>query len=150
MGSTIETVNQGERCMPHIPTNPRLALAGILTVVVSIIGGGQIAAHHNPQSMTQHEMPSPTQAAGPADEAYHDAMQRMHDDMAMAFTGDPDVDFARGMIPHHQGAIDMAKAVLEYGQDPQIKKLAVDIIAAQEKEIEFLRDWLQRKGKAPG
>jgi uncharacterized protein (DUF305 family) len=136
--------------MSHIPTNPRRALAGTLAVMLSMIGGGQVAAHHNPQSRSQHEMPSHTQAAGPADEAYQDAMQRMHDDMDMAFTGDPDVDFARGMIPHHQGAIDMARAVLEYGRDPQIKKLAVDIIAAQEKEIEFLRDWLQRKGKAPG
>jgi uncharacterized protein (DUF305 family) len=66
--------------------------------------------------------------------------------MAIEFTGDPDVDFARGMIPHHQGAIAMAEAVLEYGQDPEIRALAEGIIAAQEQEIEFLRSWLAERG----
>jgi uncharacterized protein (DUF305 family) len=48
--------------------------------------------------------------------AYLAASEHMHRDMTLEFTGDPDVDFARGMIPHHQGAIDMARAVLAYGQ----------------------------------
>ena len=45
------------------------------------------------------------------------------------------------MIPHHQGAIDMAKVELKYGKDPELKKLAQDIIDAQEKEISFMKDW---------
>ena len=70
----------------------------------------------------------------------------MHKDMAITYTGDADVDFARGMIPHHQGAIDMAKIVLQHGKDPEIRKLAQDIIGAQEKEIAFLKEWLKKHG----
>jgi uncharacterized protein (DUF305 family) len=70
--------------------------------------------------------------------------------MAIEFTGDPDVDFARGMIPHHQGAIDMARALLEYGQDPEMRALAEAIIAAQEQEIAFLRSWLKKRGAKAG
>jgi uncharacterized protein (DUF305 family) len=59
---------------------------------------------------------------------------------------DIDVAFICGMIPHHQGAIDMAKAELQYGDDPWAKQLAQGIIAAQEKEIAEMKDWL---GKQP-
>lgn len=71
---------------------------------------------------------------------------RMHDGMMMAFTGDPDTDFARGMIPHHQGAIEMAEVVLEHGTDPEIRALAEEIIEAQEAEIQMLEDWLAEHG----
>jgi uncharacterized protein (DUF305 family) len=70
--------------------------------------------------------------------------------MAIEFTSDPDVDFARGMIPHHQGAIDMARVVLEHGQDPEIRALAEAIIAAQEEEIAFLRSWLEKRRQSGG
>ena len=70
----------------------------------------------------------------------------MHKDMDIAFTGDADADFARGMIPHHQGAIDMAKIVLQYGKDPEIRKLAQDVVNAQEAEIKFMREWLAKRG----
>ena len=72
---------------------------------------------------------------------------RMHSGMDITFTGDTDVDFARGMIPHHQGAIDMAQVILKYGKDPELRKLAEDIILAQEGEIAFMRKWLEKKGK---
>lgn len=76
---------------------------------------------------------------------YDDAMMKMHEDMAKATpTGDADTDFVTGMIPHHQGAIDMAKIEVEKGKDPEIKKLAQDIIKAQEKEIEFMNKWLEK------
>ena len=74
-------------------------------------------------------------------------MEKMHKDMMIEPTGDADVDFVQGMIPHHQGAVDMAKIVLKEGKDPEIKKFAQDIIDAQEKEIIFMKDWLKKHGK---
>jgi hypothetical protein len=98
----------------------------------------------------QRHAPGHTQGGDPAVEAFLAASERMHLGMAIEFTGNPDVDFARGMIPHHQGAIDMARAVLEYGRDPEIQELAEAIIAAQEKEIAFLRSWLKRRAEKAG
>jgi uncharacterized protein (DUF305 family) len=51
------------------------------------------------------------------------------------------------MIPHHQGAIDMAKVELQYGKDPQLRKLAQDVIAAQQKEIAFMQSWQAKHAK---
>lgn len=67
--------------------------------------------------------------------------------MGTVLTGDADKDFAQEMIVHHEMAVEMAKDVLAKGKDPEIKQLAEEVIAAQTKEIEFLRAWLAKQPK---
>lgn len=83
----------------------------------------------------------------PSSLAFHGVNQKMHEGMDIAFTGDADADFVRGMIPHHQGAVDMAKVVLAFGKDPQIRKLAEEIVKAQEGEIALMQEWLKKNAK---
>ena len=81
-----------------------------------------------------------------AEKAFKDVMDKMHMSMSMDYAGDPDVHFVKSMIPHHQGAIDMARVVLAHGKDAQIRKLAEEVIKAQEGEIAMMREWLKKKG----
>jgi len=67
------------------------------------------------------------------------AMKKMMSDMTVAPTGDVDADFVAMMVPHHQGAIDMAVAVLRHGRNPQIRRLAQEIIVTQQQEIAAMR-----------
>jgi uncharacterized protein (DUF305 family) len=79
--------------------------------------------------------------------AFKTANEKMHGGMNIPFSGNADVDFVKGMVPHHQGAVDMAKIVLEHGKDLALKKLARDIIKAQDKEIAFMQRWLAKNAK---
>ncbi|WP_267524133.1 DUF305 domain-containing protein [Campylobacter sp. MG1] len=77
----------------------------------------------------------------------NESMNKMHTKMnAGLVEKDPDLSFVVGMLPHHEGAVDMAKIVLKYGEDENIKKLAEDIIKAQEAEIKFMQEYLNKKG----
>lgn len=95
-------------------------------------------AHHNTTApMAAHSV------------EYMQSMQKMHDDMTKAVQkANADVAFALGMIPHHQGAIEMANIQLKYGKDEQMRKLAQDIIAAQDPEITLMQNWLKTQGVA--
>ena len=73
------------------------------------------------------------------------SMEKMHASMAaIEPSGATDVDFVRLMLPHHQGAIDMAKTQLLYGKDPQTRRLAQEIITDQQSEIELMQLWLKQ------
>jgi len=84
-------------------------------------------------------------ATGQSD-AFKDAMKSVNTKMMTAMkgapmTGDPDKDFVAMMLPHHQGAVDMAKIELQYGKDEKLRAMAQKIVDSQEKEIAEMRTW---------
>ena len=106
----------------------------VFLVVVFIVSVSRAQTPHN------HE----TAKAGSFVALMEQAMERMHKGMAVAPSGDPDRDFAAMMIPHHQGAVDMAKAELQFGKNPVLRRLAEGIIVEQLQEIEVMQRELQQ------
>ncbi len=134
------------------PNTILVALAVAALPALAIAQGGHSGhGSHTPASgghggHGSHAAAPASQADTPATKAYREANAKMHKEMDIRFTNDADADFIRGMIPHHQGAIDMAKVVLQHGKDEQTKKLAADIIREQEREIAEMREWLKKRG----
>ncbi|HZS65263.1 MAG TPA: DUF305 domain-containing protein [Xanthobacteraceae bacterium] len=101
---------------------------------------------HGGSDMHGNTHGQPKGDSGPSSLAFNAINEKMHEDMDITYTGNTDVDFVRGMIPHHQGAVDMAKTLIAFGKDPELKKLAEQIIKAQETEIAFMKEWLKKNG----
>lgn len=87
----------------------------------------------------------------PAWPALIDSVEHMHAAMmSVGPSGNIDIDFASLMLPHHQAAIDMARAQLMYGKDPQMRRLAQEIITDQQSEIELMQLWLKQHQTSAG
>ncbi|WP_175873095.1 DUF305 domain-containing protein [Burkholderia sp. BCC0397] len=106
-----------------------------------------IASAQQAAPMSGMNMSQSTEANSPSVQAFKDADQSMMQKMqAPTYTGDADKDFVAHMIPHHQGAIDMAQVELKYGKDPEMQKLARSIVKAQKEEIATMKRWQAKHG----
>ena len=122
--------------------NRSLLIAAAL-VAPAFLSSAPCALAEDMKGMNMTTKPATTAA----DKAFAASMQTMMKGMNVKPTGKPDKDFVLMMIPHHQGAIDMAKVELQYGSEPGLRQLATDIVATQEKEIAQMKDWLDANGK---
>jgi uncharacterized protein (DUF305 family) len=98
------------------------------------------------RAYAQHSHSDSQAASGdPAWSELQHSMESMNEALSsLKSTGNNDEDFVRLMLPHHQAAIDMAKAELMHGQDPQMRRLAQEIITDQQSEIELMQLWLKQ------
>lgn len=104
--------------------------------------GGCAKMLHGKSAHANHAA-STAPAGSPVVKDLEKANKNMHKDMAIAYTGDADIDMLRGMIPHHQGAVEMAEVVVKYGEDAQVRRLAMEIIRAQNLEIRWMQNYLK-------
>ncbi|MDB6123091.1 MAG: hypothetical protein JWQ71_2084 [Pedosphaera sp.] len=135
------TIPGKPRCEGHDAANPVVPIQ-ITTILKRFYVPGAIALgiYFCPSSVAQHEHMEGMKASPAFAQAMMESMKIMDRDMMAApMTGNPDHDFSAMMIPHHQGAVDMAKAVQLHGKDPVLRRLAQEIIVTQQQEIEVMR-----------
>ncbi len=137
--------NMPQECLAMMEAMPQACMRAMQQMMQGgMMHGGMAAPESGEAASTGGELADFTRA-------YVDAMDEMHGPMMEGVMAeDPDIAFVRGMIPHHQGAIDMAKIVQQYGDDPETKEWATRIIEAQEGEIAEMQAWLERNaGQEP-
>ena len=123
----------------------RLALALALAAATAVSLGAAPHGGHERAEPQPPDAPLAVSTDRPFQALMDESMHRMHSGMEGApRTGDPDRDFVTQMIPHHQGAVDMARILLVHGADPELRQLAKGIIAEQQNEIQLMRAWLER------
>ncbi|OLO06237.1 hypothetical protein BTW07_00440 [Salinicola socius] len=115
-----------------------IVAVGSLAFAISSLAQSERDGHDEHQVHSESDVQS-----SEAVDAYREAAKTMQHDMELANSGDPDVDFATGMLAHHMGAVAMAKVELAYGKDPEMRALAQNIIEAQQAEIAQMQAWLK-------
>ncbi len=122
---------------------------GQVLVALAGIGAGGVALAQSGHGGHVHGPAGNPASETPATRDYRAAHAQMMHDMALPYTGDPDVDFRMQMIPHHQGAIAMARVALQRAKDPWTKQLAESVIVEQQREIAEMEAWLVKRGVTP-
>jgi uncharacterized protein (DUF305 family) len=129
-------------------------ILSLTTAILLSASAGALAEEALPEACGAahmgHDMAGMTDTSGMNEiqKAYAAAMDKMHPAMAAGVMAeDSDVAFVCGMIPHHQGAIDMARIELQYGKDPWAREMAQKVIDAQTQEIADMRKWLADHAK---
>jgi uncharacterized protein (DUF305 family) len=124
-------------------------LGGAVLLVLLVVSISRAQAPHEHETTPSQGMPLTGIEAGSFASLMAQAMERMHKDMGIAPSGDPGRDFAAMMIPHHQGAVDMARVELQFGKDPVLRRLAQGIIVEQLQEIEVMQRELRQLPPIP-
>lgn len=134
MGQMMQRMpEQCRAMMQNMPQNCMSMMQQMMQGRMGMMPGGMQAQPTNQSAATK---------------AYMEAAERMHAPMLAGLqASDPDVAFVRAMIAHHQGAIDMARVVLQYGKDDQAKKWANDVIREQQREISEMEEWLKKNAR---
>ena len=148
----------GAACARPVHRRLRPVASTLLAAILLVAAGAgtpgmaQHRGHHqgHDQGHAGHvaAQPQRTTADTPATAEFKAAHGAMMRNMAVPYTGDPDADFRIQMIPHHQGAIDMAYIAMRHAKDPWTRQLAEGVIVEQQREIAEMQAWLQRRGFA--
>lgn len=124
-------------------TRPAIRTTAVALGLAAVVAGAPLAQDRDGTPDPDFD----SEVASAATDAFIRATEKMHVEMVVDYTGNPDVDFARSMIPHNLATIDMARVAIRFGADPEIRKLAETLIAEHEAEIDRLRDWLAAKAE---